>query len=123
MISVTTLACPALPSSRQGNRCDIIPCFRSRLLALAPVGAALSRQFDKLPAQEKSFLWKVQASENTVYILGSIHLLKRESAALKPLIQEVFGKSKRLVFEIDLLEEDPDKVQQLLMQKGVNLSG
>lgn len=95
----------------------------AHLLALALVGAALSGQFDKLSAQEKSFLWKAQGSENTVYILGSIHLLKRESAALKPLVQEVFSKSKRLVFEIDLLKEGPDKVQQLLMQKGVNLDG
>ena len=105
------------------------PMRHNRLLSIAPqlalalVFAAVSGQFAKLSAQERSFLWKAQGSENTVYILGSIHLLKRDSAALKPIVQEVFSKSKRLVFEIDLLNEGPAKFQQLLMQKGVNLDG
>ena len=93
------------------------------LLALALVLGAGSGQFAELSAQEKSFLWKAQGGENTVYLLGSIHLLKRDSAALKPLVQEVFSMSTRLVFEIDLLTEGPAKFQQLLMQKGVNLDG
>jgi uncharacterized protein YbaP (TraB family) len=92
-------------------------------MALTLVMTGVSAYFGQLSAQEKSFLWKAPGSENTVYILGSIHLLKWESATLKPIGQEVFGKSKRLVFEIDLLKEGPDKFQQLLMQKGVNPDG
>lgn len=105
------------------------PTRQNRLLSialqllLALILAAVSGRFTKLSAQERSFLWKVQGSENAVYILGSIHLLKRDSAALKPIVQEVFGKSKRLVLEIDLLNEGPAKFQQLVMQKGVNLDG
>ena len=89
------------------------------LLAVAAVGASSAR----LWAEEKNFLWKASGEKNTVYILGSVHLLKRESAALKPIVQEVFGKSHRLVLEIDLVKEGPAKFQQLLMQKGVNLDG
>jgi len=105
------------------------PTRQNRLLSialqllLALILAAVSGRFTKLSAQERSFLWKVQGSENAVYILGSIHLLKRDSAALKPIVQEVFSKSKRLVLEIDLLNEGPAKFQQLVMQKGVNLDG
>jgi uncharacterized protein len=105
------------------------PMRHNRLLSIAPqlalalVLAAVGGRFAKLSAQERSFLWKASGSENTVYILGSIHLLKRDNATLKPIVQEVFSKSKRLVFEIDLLNEGPAKFQQLLMQKGVNLDG
>ncbi|MGZ8494739.1 MAG: TraB/GumN family protein [Candidatus Binatia bacterium] len=97
--------------------------FASLVLALTLVMTGLSAYFGQLSAQEKNFLWKAPGSENTVYILGSIHLLKRESATLKPIVHEVFDKSKRLVLEIDLLKEGPDKFPQLLMQKGVNLNG
>ena len=97
--------------------------FANFVLVLTLVIPGMSAYFGRLSAQEKSFLWKAPGSENTVYILGSIHLLKRESATLKPIVQEVFGRSKRVVFEIDLLKEGPDKFQQLLMQKGVNLDG
>lgn len=94
----------------------------SNLLAIALV-VALAGAKAPLWAQEKSFLWRSQGGENTVYILGSIHLLKRGSAALKPVVQEVFGKSQRLVLEIDLLKEGPERFQQLLAQKGINADG
>ena len=69
----------------------------ARTLALMLVITSVSVQTNHLWAQEKNFLWKASGDKNTVYILGSIHLLKRESAALKPIVQEVFSKSKRLV--------------------------
>jgi len=74
-------------------------------------------------AQDKHFLWKVSGDKNTVYILGSIHLLKRGSAELKPIVEEVFNRSERLVLEIDLLNEGPGKFQQLLTQKGLSEDG
>lgn len=95
----------------------------ARTLALMLVITGVSVQTKHLWAQEKNFLWKASGDKNTVYILGSIHLLKRESAALKPIVQEVFSKSKRLVLEIDLVREGPAKFQQLLMQKGIDPEG
>ncbi|MSP37332.1 MAG: TraB/GumN family protein [Deltaproteobacteria bacterium] len=75
-----------------------------------------------LCAQEKSFLWQVEGN-NRVYILGSIHLLRKADSALKPIIDETIAKAKRLVFEIDLLNEGPEKMQQLVLKRGMNLDG
>ena len=74
-------------------------------------------------AQEKSFLWKAASDKGAVYLLGSIHLLKSQDAMLKPIIDETFKKSKRLAFEIDLTDENPEKMRKLILQKGVNLDG
>ena len=74
-------------------------------------------------AQEKSFLWRAESGKGTVYLLGSIHMLKREDMALKAVIDETFNKAKRLVFEVDLLDESPEKTRKLILQKGVNLDG
>jgi uncharacterized protein YbaP (TraB family) len=95
----------------------------ARTLALMLVITGASVRPDHLWAQEKSFLWKASGDKNTVYILGSIHLLKRDNAALKPIVEEVFSKCKRLVLEIDLVKEGPERFQQLLMQKGVDAEG
>ena len=95
----------------------------ARVLAPLLVIVGVSVHLDQLWAQEKNFLWKASGDKNTVYILGSIHLLKRDSAALTPIVQEVFSKSKRLVLEIDLVKEGPEKFQQLLLQKGIDPDG
>jgi uncharacterized protein YbaP (TraB family) len=91
------------------------------LLALLFVGL-VAGSFD-LRAQEKSFLWKAESGKGTVYLLGSIHMLKREDMALKPVIDETFNKAKRVVFEVDLLNESAEQTQKLILQKGVNLDG
>ena len=77
----------------------------------------------ELWAQEKSFLWRAESGQGTVYLLGSIHMLKREDMALKRVIDETFAKAKKLVFEIDLLSESPERTQQLVLRKGINLDG
>src|SRR6185503_50848 len=74
-------------------------------------------------AQEKSFLWKASSDKGVVYLLGSIHLLKSQDAILKPIIDETFKKAKRLAFEVDLTDENPEKMRKLILQKGVNLDG
>jgi len=91
------------------------------LPALLFVGL-VAGSFD-LWAPEKSFLWRAQSGKGTVYLLGSIHMLRREDMALKTIIDETFNKAKRLVFEVDLLDESPEKMQKLILQKGVNLDG
>ncbi len=74
-------------------------------------------------AGDKNFLWKVESPSTSVYLLGSIHLLKPDSAPLNATIDAAFAESKRLVLEIDLAREGPAKVQQLMLRRGVNLDG
>lgn len=88
------------------------------LLLLAPL--AISRPAS---AQEKSFLWKVRSEKNSIYILGSIHFLKRESYPLKPSIEQAFDASKKLVLEIDLPSVTPQKTQQVTLEKGLFRDG
>jgi uncharacterized protein YbaP (TraB family) len=52
--------------------------------------------------QSKATLWKVQGEHNTVYLLGSIHVLSKQAYPLKPALERAFADSGQLVFEIDL---------------------
>jgi uncharacterized protein len=90
------------------------------LLGLGFLSVALARQ---LGAQEKSFLWKVDSHQNSLYILGSIHLLNKEAYPLKQSIENAFEQTNKLVLEIDLRSANSDKVQQLMLQKGASTDG
>ena len=50
----------------------------------------------------KSTLWRVHGDHNTVYLLGSIHVLPATAYPLHPALQKAFNDSRRVVFEVDL---------------------
>src|SRR5437899_3285073 len=75
---------------------------------------------EKPKAQEKSLLWKVRSGQKSIYILGSIHFLKKENYPLKKDIEDAFDSSKKLVLEIDLQKTNREMAQQITMQKAVN---
>jgi len=74
-------------------------------------------------AEEKSFLWKVSSERNSIYILGSIHFLRKNDYPLPRVIEDVYDQSQKLVLEIDLSSAAAEKVQQLTLAKGVFLDG
>jgi uncharacterized protein YbaP (TraB family) len=51
---------------------------------------------------QKSFLWKVQSSRSTVYLLGSIHFLKEDVYPLNQTIENAFESSDKLVVEANI---------------------
>ena len=53
-------------------------------------------------AKERHILWTVAGHHNTVYLLGSIHVLRPEDAALPPVTMAAYEDAERLVMEIDL---------------------
>jgi uncharacterized protein YbaP (TraB family) len=90
-----------------------------RLLLLAAVFALVGES----RAQEKSFLWQLRSGKGNIYILGSIHFLKRENYPLNPTIEKAFDSTKKLVLEIDLKSADSGTVQRLTLEKGLHRDG
>ncbi len=93
--------------------------FRWVLVAAVVAVAAETR------AQDKSFLWQVQSAKGngSVYILGSIHFLKKENYPLKKTIEKAFDGARKLVLEIDLKEADSGAVQRATLEKGIQRNG
>ena len=50
---------------------------------------------------KKHFLWKVSSDTNTLYILGSLHLLTKENYPLPEAFENAYEDSEVLVFEVD----------------------
>jgi uncharacterized protein YbaP (TraB family) len=69
--------------------------------------------------QTKHFLWKISKGQAVCYILGSIHLLKKEMYPLAAVIEESFRKSSALVLEIDLSAMGESAMAADLMKKAL----
>jgi len=82
------------------------------LLAAFP---AFAETFNIGPS-EKTFLWKVERGETTLYLVGSIHALKEDAYPLPPAIEAAFAEVEVAVFEIDL--QDMTKAAIKMMSAG-----
>jgi uncharacterized protein YbaP (TraB family) len=62
-------------------------------------------------------LWKIAAPENTVYLLGSLHLLRPEDYPLDSRYGEAYRSAEKVVFETDLdALEAPEFLGSMLAQ-------
>ncbi len=76
-------------------------------------------------ARGKHALWVVKGEHNTVYLLGSVHVLRPEDAALPDVVDRAYADAEQIVMEIDLddpAETDPQamlaQVQQMALLPG-----
>jgi len=67
----------------------------------------------------KSTLWKVTSKTGTLYLQGSVHMLKAEDYPLDPAIEKAFAKSSTVFFEVDLGKMNQLATQKLLLQKAL----
>lgn len=74
---------------------------------------------------KKTFLWKATKGDQTVYLLGTIHVAKQNFYPLPPEIENAFNSSKDLYLECDMtVDEKLKKMQEVktMYLKGDTLS-
>jgi uncharacterized protein YbaP (TraB family) len=72
---------------------------------------------------QKHFLWAVHSDKNTVYLLGSIHVLKKDSYPLPETIEKVYDCCGKIVFETDLDGMNDPASQNRMTQLGLYPAG
>jgi uncharacterized protein YbaP (TraB family) len=68
---------------------------------------------ESVAQSKKTFLWKVQSKTNTVYVMGSIHYLRKEMYPLNEKIENAFEKSDHLVVEANINDAEKVDTQKL----------
>ena len=66
----------------------------------------------------KQFLWEVESPQNTIYLLGSIHLLRKTDYPLSQSFQDAFDDAETVVFEVNLADSSSHRTQTLILQKA-----
>ncbi|MDZ7645106.1 MAG: TraB/GumN family protein [Woeseiaceae bacterium] len=93
---------------------------RSGIAALLLVAAAVARA-DGAP--HDLMLWRVEGAANSVYLLGSIHLLRESDYPLPPVIDSAYDDAESLFMELDMDDLDPLAAQGIATELGVLSNG
>src|SRR4051812_36023373 len=81
------------------------------------VGSAPAQEAPKL--QTKHCFWKVEGKSNTVYLLGSVHVLNSRFYPMAKPIEDAFKNSGTLVLEVNLKDAETPTGQMELMKAGM----
>lgn len=89
--------------------------FGWRLLALSLLGS--------VAAHAGSPVWAIHGDHNTVYLAGSVHLLKAEDSQLPAGFDLAYKGSKAIVMELAIDKVDPLATAQWMMENGMLKDG
>ena len=67
----------------------------------------------------KTFLWSMSSGQNTLYLLGSLHLLSRDAYPLPAPINNAYEASSKIVFETDVQKLSSFQSQAKMMLRGL----
>jgi len=73
--------------------------------------------------KSRHILWKVQSSHNSIYLLGSIHVLQEKHYPLDHQLYEAFNRASAAMFEVDLDGLTSPLSQLQILTKGLYLNG
>lgn len=105
-----------------GNKRRLIYFFAA-LLFLYFITSPAAATDSEHSRDRKHFLWSVEGRKSTVYILGSIHILKKDSYPLPAAIENIFSCCNKIVFETDLDGMKRPEVQNMMMKLGMYPAG
>jgi hypothetical protein len=96
------------------------PVIRSLALLLLGLAAAAPQAEE---AGHPLTLWRVDGASNSVYLLGSIHLLRAEDHPLPRAIDAAYADAEIVVMELDMDDLDPVRTQAAFNRAGVMTDG
>jgi len=68
-------------------------------------------------------MWQVSGKQNTVYLLGSIHLLREQDHPIPSAIYDAYNDADTLIMELDMDDMDPVEGQVLTNELGLIKDG
>jgi uncharacterized protein len=71
------------------------------------------------PGHAASPVWAIHGDHNTVYLAGSVHLLKANDSALPAAFERAYTGSQTLVMELDLGKVDQTAAAAWMLQNGM----
>ena len=96
----------------------LFPCF-SFLVLFALFSLVVTVRSEA----NKSCLWEIKTDRNSVYLLGSLHLMKKEAYPLSRAIENAYDNSEIIVFETDLDAMNEPAFQLKMMSAGMYPDG
>jgi uncharacterized protein YbaP (TraB family) len=97
----------------------IAPLVLAGLVAASHLAAQKPASAPPPVAVKRALFWKVSSSDNSAYLLGSVHLGSKDMYPLPKEVEDAFEKSTALIVEVDINHLDQAKMQSIVMQTGM----
>ncbi len=91
----------------------------NKRVVLKTIALAVSIAFLVPTVEAKSCLWKATSKKGTLYIQGSVHLLKSTDYPLPAAIEAAYEASDVLMLEVDMKAMLAPETQQMIMAKAL----
>ena len=78
---------------------------------------------DVARAQDRHCLWQIKTPTNTVFLLGSIHLMKEAHYPLSPALDAAFEQTDHIVTEVDVDSLSMPAISQTIAMIGLYTDG
>lgn len=100
----------------------MITTLTRRARAAAAGLAALTLLGAAAPAAAEPALWTIRDADSTIYIFGTVHVLRPDTKWRSPKIEKALAESQELVVEVAGMD-DATAAQPLMMKYGMDPSG
>lgn len=84
------------------KRRSIIICISFVIALIIPASQFAFSSRDDYNKDRKHFLWEAEGENNSLYLIGSIHVLKKDSYPLPAAVERVYNCCDKVIFETDL---------------------
>lgn len=64
-------------------------------------------------------MWQLEGRNNSIYLLGSVHLLRADDHPLPSVMDEAYEEAETVIMELDMDDIDPIEAQSLLTELGL----
>jgi len=117
-LAAATAALAACEQSAAANgRCELVRLNNEAITTGGSLRQKLTNKYGDKP--RPLFLWRYTTATSTLYLAGSVHVLKPSIYPLPRQLESAFDQADTLVFEVNLAELDPQKVQAALAQRAL----
>jgi uncharacterized protein YbaP (TraB family) len=103
--------------TRFNRRAAVLPLIAALVLAAPAAWVPRAR------AASRSFLWKATGRQGVVYLVGSVHLLRKDYYPLSPALDDAYTDSDLLVEEVDMGDMLAPDAQMRLAMRGMLPAG
>ncbi|HEX5766296.1 MAG TPA: TraB/GumN family protein [Woeseiaceae bacterium] len=95
------------------------PSFATRWASAGWLLLVLSLAATAEDAGHPVSMWQLDGHANSVYLLGSVHLLRADDHPLPSVIDEAYEDAEKVIMELDMDDIDPVEAQSLLTELGL----
>lgn len=94
--------------------------FLPALLVVVLIGCSSSNETED---QGKYPLWKIQGERNTVYLLGSVHMLPESAHPFPKAFDDAYTQAEHVVFEVDMGQDALTSGMMGMLMKAMIMDG